>query len=246
MLKFFRKIRQQLLSENKFSRYLLYAIGEIVLVVIGILIALSINNWNEKRIERGRLNTVLNIVKADLIKDTLNILRPIKGYENKKVILLKIIERKKSKSALDSITELSFKKYEIFTKAISNYFLFSMNKRGIALLKNMSNNLDFEKDTLIASIIERHSVNRLFIEEDNELMRKLQFQNEEEFEKHTWYNDWRLNKYNKAMFQYFYDDEFRRKAAKYNVYSNQYLRDLKRYRSEAKTDIKLIEERLKK
>jgi len=246
MIKFFRKIRQRLLTENKFSKYLLYAIGEIVLVVIGILIALSINNWNQKRIETERLNSVLNIVKADLIKDTLNILRPIKDYENKKVILLKIIEKEKSKPSLDSITELNFKKYEISTKAISDYFLFSMNNRGIELLKNMSNNLDFEKDTLIASLIERHTVNGLFIEEDNELLRTLQFQNEEEFEKHTWYNDWRLNKYNKVMFQYFYDDEFRRKAARYNVYSNQYLRDLKRYRSEAKTDIKLIEERLKK
>jgi len=47
MIKFFRKIRQQLLAENKFTKYLIYAIGEIVLVVIGILIALSINNWNE-------------------------------------------------------------------------------------------------------------------------------------------------------------------------------------------------------
>ncbi|MBW2938506.1 hypothetical protein KXJ69_10330 [Aureisphaera sp. CAU 1614] len=49
MIKFFRRIRQKLLSENKFSKYLLYAIGEIVLVVIGILIALQINNWNEER-----------------------------------------------------------------------------------------------------------------------------------------------------------------------------------------------------
>ena len=51
MIKFFRKIRQKLLTENKFGRYLTYAIGEIILVVIGILIALSINNWNEKRKE---------------------------------------------------------------------------------------------------------------------------------------------------------------------------------------------------
>jgi hypothetical protein len=48
MIRFFRKIRQKLLTENKFSKYVLYAIGEIVLVVIGILIALSINNWNEQ------------------------------------------------------------------------------------------------------------------------------------------------------------------------------------------------------
>ena len=49
MLRFFRKIRQQLLSENSFSKYLLYAAGEILLVVIGILIAMQINNWNETR-----------------------------------------------------------------------------------------------------------------------------------------------------------------------------------------------------
>ena len=49
MIKFFRKIRQKMLTENKFSQYLLYAIGEIVLVVIGILIALQVNNFNEER-----------------------------------------------------------------------------------------------------------------------------------------------------------------------------------------------------
>lgn len=47
MIKFFRKIRLTLLSENKFSKYLIYAFGEIILVVIGILIALQINNWNQ-------------------------------------------------------------------------------------------------------------------------------------------------------------------------------------------------------
>jgi len=49
MIKFFRRIRKQLLTENKFSKYLLYAIGEIALVMIGILLALQVNNWNEER-----------------------------------------------------------------------------------------------------------------------------------------------------------------------------------------------------
>ena len=52
MIKFFRKIRQKLLSEDKFRKYLLYAIGEIILVVIGILIALQINNWNQNRLNK--------------------------------------------------------------------------------------------------------------------------------------------------------------------------------------------------
>ena len=52
MIKFFRKIRQNLLSEGKTGKYFKYAIGEVVLVVIGILIALNINNWNEKQKDR--------------------------------------------------------------------------------------------------------------------------------------------------------------------------------------------------
>ena len=52
MIKFFRHIRKSLISENKMGKYFKYAIGEIILVVIGILIALSINNWNENRKER--------------------------------------------------------------------------------------------------------------------------------------------------------------------------------------------------
>ncbi len=59
MIKFFRNIRQTLIMENKTSKYLKYAIGEIVLVVIGILIALQINNWNEQRKERNREQAIL-------------------------------------------------------------------------------------------------------------------------------------------------------------------------------------------
>tara|TARA_R110002049_G_C9030137_1_gene551975 strand:+ start:245 stop:1036 length:792 start_codon:yes stop_codon:yes gene_type:complete len=64
MIKFFRKLRQRLLTENKFSKYLLYALGEILLVVIGILIALSINNWNENsKNERLETNYLIRISK---------------------------------------------------------------------------------------------------------------------------------------------------------------------------------------
>ena len=51
MIKFFRKIRYNLIEKNRTGKYLKYAIGEIILVVIGILIALSINNWNDSRLE---------------------------------------------------------------------------------------------------------------------------------------------------------------------------------------------------
>lgn len=66
MLKFFRRIRQKLISENKFSKYLLYAIGEIMLVVVGILIALQINNQNEFEKERQKEKEILTLLKTDL------------------------------------------------------------------------------------------------------------------------------------------------------------------------------------
>ncbi|NKI30943.1 hypothetical protein [Croceivirga thetidis] len=54
MIKFFRRIRQKLLSENRFSKYLVYAIGEIILVMVGILLALQVNTWNANREDRER------------------------------------------------------------------------------------------------------------------------------------------------------------------------------------------------
>ena len=71
MISFFRKIRQGLLTENKTGKYLKYAFGEIVLVVIGILIALQINNWNEGRnlrqAERKYYENIGRQLREDLI-----------------------------------------------------------------------------------------------------------------------------------------------------------------------------------
>ena len=65
MIKFFRKIRQNLLSEGKTGKYLKYAIGEIILVVIGILIALQINNWNEQRKTNNKEQNLLTALRQE-------------------------------------------------------------------------------------------------------------------------------------------------------------------------------------
>jgi len=80
MIKFFRKIRYDLMEKNKTGKYLKYAIGEIILVVLGILIALSINNWNEgrKSVQKGheilvdvKENAEFNIIqfKEDIVQN---------------------------------------------------------------------------------------------------------------------------------------------------------------------------------
>ncbi len=69
MIKLFRNIRQDLLNEGKTTKYLKYAIGEIFLVVVGILIALSINNWNEKKKIDQSIAEHLVILKQNVLED---------------------------------------------------------------------------------------------------------------------------------------------------------------------------------
>ena len=81
MIKFFRKIRHRLFAENKTSKYLMYAIGEIILVVIGILIALQINNWNTARIKKQEeLKSYQNIKRQ--IVDDMNELSGVMDFNN--------------------------------------------------------------------------------------------------------------------------------------------------------------------
>ncbi len=100
MIKFFRHIRQRLLSESKFNppegrsragKYMLYAIGEIILVVIGILIALQINNWNEERKARKLESNFIELLIQDLNSDAENLSDLVEGsdaaVESKNLIL---------------------------------------------------------------------------------------------------------------------------------------------------------------
>ncbi len=73
MIKFFRKIRQKLLAEGNTGKYLKYAIGEIVLVVIGILIALQLNNQNEKNRIHIKQENYLVLIKKEMNNNLLSV-----------------------------------------------------------------------------------------------------------------------------------------------------------------------------
>ena len=68
MLKFFRRIRRKLLDKGNLKRYLIYALGEILLVVVGILIALQVNNWNEARKSNAKANQLSAVLYAELLE----------------------------------------------------------------------------------------------------------------------------------------------------------------------------------
>ena len=139
MIKFFRKIRQRLLTENKFSKYLLYAIGEIVLVAIGILIAVQINNKNIENQRRGLeisiLNEILNNLEDDMeqINDEL--------YSNKvvmradSIIIANIRSRASYNDSIAGYLRIS-EMYPHLDSKESGYLL--LESKGIDLILNDS------------------------------------------------------------------------------------------------------------
>ena len=139
MIKFFRNIRKNVLNEGKTTKYAKYAIGEIILVVIGILIALSINNWNERSIEESNeLKYYMNI-KRQLIEDknaiNVNIdynTHYLKEYQQ----AINIIEENDT-TLVDSLVSISVNLLEFsdFHRQ-SNIYETMVNSGEIKLLKN--------------------------------------------------------------------------------------------------------------
>jgi len=138
MIKFFRKIRQRLLTENKFSKYLLYAIGEIVLVVVGILIALQINNWNEARKNHNNLEGYLIFMLEDIESDKNQLIRLIQEREASFLSTTKIIDAYKNQSPIKTsdflnafnsiVVEQKFDNNTSGFDKVQNSVLFDSNK----------------------------------------------------------------------------------------------------------------------
>jgi len=131
MIKFFRKIRQGLLTENKFSKYLLYAIGEIILVVIGILIALQINTWNESRkdrmLEKKQLENLADNLKQNEALMEYRI-RFINYFRDEGQHIIDIIDQKKPYH--DSLSLM-------FHAALMNTSGFKLSNIGYEAIKNV-------------------------------------------------------------------------------------------------------------
>ena len=107
MIKFFNKIRKQLLDENRTGRYLKYAVGEIVLVMIGILLALQVNNWNNNReLKKEELKVLKSLVK-EFNENLNNFDIAYKFHLNRKKAIETIMDSNLTELSLDSLKSLN-------------------------------------------------------------------------------------------------------------------------------------------
>ncbi len=134
MIKFFRHIRQRLLTENKFSKYLLYALGEIILVVIGILIALQINNWNESQKINEKEISIAKELYVELNENLISIKDQLKLWENRDAKISEVITLTESDNV--TLTNREFDSILIYVIAYNNFKLKQSKFQRIISLEN--------------------------------------------------------------------------------------------------------------
>lgn len=182
MLPFFRKIRWRLAANNQFFKYSRYAIGEIVLVVIGILIALAINNWNQQRREHKEFNQTLAEVEKEL---EFNI-----GMSRYFIGEFITVDSIYQKLFIDS---LKFKNYNRLNQLLSFHPQWPARNDSYEKL-NQTINLTNKQDSILDKLKWLYGVSKGNLEYIEEEYLEKKEDNFNKFKTYDWYDSWVFNK----------------------------------------------------
>ena len=237
MIKFFRKIRQRLLTENKFSKYLLYAIGEIILVVIGILIALQVNNYNEAKKQEIKTKEILTKVHEEL---AINIQKSddiIAYYKTKDSLFYLFFN--------DKFTIADYKENgdgEVIGLTFSYWILQIIDNAYKSLILQIGN-MPKTFEPLIENLTTIYEENKKLVDNENVNMEKLVTEHYNSIMNKKWYTDFMIkNKVESEVFQYFLSDpNYRSHAASFYLEGIEtHLRLIQIFRSNAIRSFKEI------
>ena len=210
MITFFRNIRQKLVSENKTAKYLKYALGEIALVMIGILLAMQINNWNQNRLHKNEFNNILETINQDLKRDTLVAGALIKYYTQIEKSSMKIINKEVNRN--------NYKKHPEVRSLVSRYRSFTIQTKGFEMVKDYSSKNEIRNDSIFTTISQFYMPFLEIIDDSNGFVKKEVLTNIDTYKKYDWYVDWTLGKFTQEMIIYFTEsEEYRKQVASHNL-----------------------------
>jgi hypothetical protein len=219
MIKFFRKIRQKLLTENKISKYLIYAVGEIILVVIGILIALNINNKNEQRIKAEKLDTIYIEIQRELALNINRVSFLIDFYEKKDSIIYLVLKNKLTKADYIKTPEIS--------SVLFNNQQFNIQNKGYLRLTNELDILPENFSAILNKLNIVYEENKYVTDNAQRKFNEFNWNSVKSLSNSKiWYLDFMYNnRLNDEVLEYMINDPFyKNKALDYKVfYHNLYL-----------------------
>ena len=221
--------------ENKTGKY---AIGEIVLVMIGILLALQVNNWNEKRLEKQALINTYAIIAEDLKNDIDDINLILKEKKEEEPVFSKILDGLMTKEDYDNCNGCEW-------LIIGNPDL-TIEKRGYNLLNNL-NSSKTSSDSLTIKIIQFYTKQLTKLSVDNDLRSRDIANNVNDWkDNYKWYSDYITGRNNDGFIEYALNNQdYTNRVANYYLLNYTiYIPKLEYFNTEARAILKQLEEKL--
>ena len=227
------------MEKKKTGKYLKYAIGEIILVVIGILIALSINNWNEDRKQQSKIKSIYSVIKSDLKYDIEKFDKIMKHMSMADTIFKKVIERK--------MTNEDYQNCSSCTSILGGYQDVEIEKGGLKLLIDNSDLFESQRDSLFVKISKFYSYYETEITASQKEMHTNFYDTWLYWKKNkSWYADFNKGIKNDEMILYMLNSwSYRNEvSAAYTLQYLVYLNQLKDYKKNAQIVIEDINKRI--
>ena len=228
MAPLFNRKRSQSLRSNRIKSYLRYALGEIILVTIGILIALYIKGWYGEIQEQKQIDRAAQLVIDDLRSDTAKINHIVEAYSPREKYFRLI---KQDSMPYDSLSNCGICPY-----LISSMSTFEPSNSGYMLLQKFETGLQSPRDSLLHQTRQFYSQTMNTIELLVDMLQQDVASNMQQWrDEEDWYADWASGNVTEPILRYMAENpRFRNKVANYHIllYGN-YLQGLQNYRDEA-------------
>ncbi|NNK73904.1 MAG: hypothetical protein HKO94_12005 [Flavobacteriaceae bacterium] len=225
------------MGKNKISSYLLYAIGEILLVMVGILLALQVNNWNQKRIQKNQLDGILLAVSNDLKTDTIVANQVIDHYEINNERSIQLLKGEMTKEEFESCAECR--------SLVTVYKPFVIQLKGFDQLKNFTDQQGTQTDSLITTITQFYTVFKKNLDDSNQFIKEEVLNNLKYYREKSWFVYWTQGMLTDEMIDFFMNDQGHlNRIASHNVLAAQnHLRFARYYKANAEEVLKRIDDR---
>jgi hypothetical protein len=158
-MRLLRKIRQRLLTENRLGKYLIYAFGEVLIILMGILFAVQINNWNQSRINEKKIVGFLQEIKKNLVKEIQNSEPVIEFYNNRDSLLKLVLS--------DKITKQDFENNCLHCPqfAVMNYDYIEINRNAYDNLIFVSGDIPLKYQSLYEELYILYDLDGAYLKE---------------------------------------------------------------------------------
>lgn len=237
-MKAFNKQRFNLINMKGVKKYVLYAIGEIILVVIGILIAVNINYANETRKANQQFNTILNTYRQDVVTDTMLIAQHMQFLDLKKEAFDLFLS--------DTLTVEDYKLNPFGYSLITSHNPFRLQEKGLKLLEDHTDKSTKKTDSLVIRILATHHAYKTLLVQSQERINR-DIDDNLSFLKNNknWLKDLLNKNYTTEINSYFMSKDYFNRLALHKVYVvDNYISFLKAYHTSAKSILDLLDERL--